>query len=271
MVMLTSDGASVMLGRVNGVTAQLQRQVPHLAKQHCVAHREDLGITNAWEKIKLMSDIETLMRTVYTIFSRSPNKKHSFEEIAAASDNDAITFRPLNEVRWLSRHFALNAIIRNYESLTEYFKVELETSNDPIAKYCLKKLQDPQIHIALEVVNKVHEDLAALCKAFQKSGVTSIDALDLAHAKIHKIKAQYLGGVPNWSEKVRILMQSYTEKDVVIDGKPVITFVEAICSHLEERFPENEFQDWIAFDVLKLKFGNEQISSLCKRYALIPL
>jgi len=34
MVMLTSDGASVMLSRENGVAAQLRRDIPHLLEQH---------------------------------------------------------------------------------------------------------------------------------------------------------------------------------------------------------------------------------------------
>ena len=48
MVMFTSDGASVMLGKSNGVAALLRAEVPHLTVQHCVAHREDLGIDDAW-------------------------------------------------------------------------------------------------------------------------------------------------------------------------------------------------------------------------------
>jgi len=33
-----------MLGKHNDVSAQLRREIPHLLEQHCVAHREDLGI-----------------------------------------------------------------------------------------------------------------------------------------------------------------------------------------------------------------------------------
>ena len=47
MVMFTSDGASVMLGRRNGVAALIRADVLHLTKQHCVAHGEDLGIDDA--------------------------------------------------------------------------------------------------------------------------------------------------------------------------------------------------------------------------------
>ena len=51
--MFTSDGASVMLGRRNGVAALIRADVPYLTEQHCVAHREDLGIDDAWEKFLL--------------------------------------------------------------------------------------------------------------------------------------------------------------------------------------------------------------------------
>ena len=39
MVMFTSDGASVMLGRRNGVAALIRADVPHLTEQHCVTQR----------------------------------------------------------------------------------------------------------------------------------------------------------------------------------------------------------------------------------------
>ena len=42
MVIFTSVGASVMLGRINGVAAQVKQIIPHLIEQHCVAHQEDL-------------------------------------------------------------------------------------------------------------------------------------------------------------------------------------------------------------------------------------
>lgn len=59
--MLTSDGASVTLGKHNGVVALLKRQIPHLTEQHCVAHREDLGIDGAWKNVPSMRDVETLL------------------------------------------------------------------------------------------------------------------------------------------------------------------------------------------------------------------
>ena len=66
MVMFTSDGAAVMLGKRNGVAKSLKIFVPHIIEQHCVAHREDLEIDDAWSKVSLTQDMETLAKTAYT-------------------------------------------------------------------------------------------------------------------------------------------------------------------------------------------------------------
>jgi len=44
-------------------------RIPHLVQQHCVAHRKDLGIADTWKEVKLLQDIETLMQTIYSVFS----------------------------------------------------------------------------------------------------------------------------------------------------------------------------------------------------------
>lgn len=46
-MMFTSDGASVMLGKNNGVAAILGREIHNLCEQHCVAHREYLAVEDA--------------------------------------------------------------------------------------------------------------------------------------------------------------------------------------------------------------------------------
>lgn len=265
MVMFTSDGASVMTGKVNGVAAQLKKIIPHLVNQHCVLHREDLGISSAWKEVKFIREIETLMRTVYTVFCRSATKKCKFQEIAAALECDSIAFRPLNEVRWLSRHFALQAIICNYEPLLIYFHESKDV--DPISKYCYKKLADNTYRISLHILNDVLSELASLCMRLQTSGLTSLDAFHHAHGKINKIREQYLSDVISWSDKVRTLLQENTN----VDTSSILAFIRILCDHLEDRFPENEVNAWSAFDCTaiaqcKFQFGIDEINSLCLKY-----
>jgi hypothetical protein len=270
MVMFTSDGASVMLGKSNGVAALLRAEVPHLTVQHCVAHREDLGIDDAWKNLTLMKDIELLLRTVYTTFSRSSVKKAEFEELCNVADHDAISFRPLNEVRWMSRYFAVKALSRNYMMLIDYFTKQVDEDNDPIAKHCLKKLKDPQVHVAVMVLNNVLAELAELCCVFQRSCITTLEAVQFAKAKISKLKLQYLAQKLNWSDEVVELLSK--DQFVDVDTAAILTFIQRVCIHLQERFPEGEVEEWVAFDTQAIQvqtdfqFGNQELLKLCAKY-----
>ena len=66
--MFRSDGASVMLGKNIGVATLLCCDIPCLVEQHCMVHREDLGIDDACKDVSLMQDIDTLIRMAYTLF-----------------------------------------------------------------------------------------------------------------------------------------------------------------------------------------------------------
>lgn len=56
-------------GKENSVAALLHKDVPQLLQQHCVADGEDFGIGNTCKNISIMQDVETLLRTMYTLFS----------------------------------------------------------------------------------------------------------------------------------------------------------------------------------------------------------
>lgn len=192
MVMFTSDGASVMLGKKGGVATLLKRSIPHLIEQHCVAHREDLGIDDAWSGLVLMRDVETLLRTTYTMFSRSGTKHTKFEELAAAAEKDVIAFKQIHEVRWLSRHFAVEALVRNMDTLETYCEEVVRVRNDPIVRYILNTIQNRKYRIALMALEHLLRELANLCRMFQRKNLSVHEAHDLAKAKIKKIEVSVL-------------------------------------------------------------------------------
>nr|XP_033818665.1 E3 SUMO-protein ligase KIAA1586-like [Geotrypetes seraphini] len=275
MVMFTSDGASVMLGKHNGVAAKLRQSVPHLLEQHCVAHREDLGIDDAWKTIPFMKEIETLIRTVYTIFSRSSVRKAKLEDIANAADSDVISFKAIHDVRWLSRHFAVSAVVRNYDILLEYCQEQVEEDNDPVHKYCLTKLSNLEFKVALFILCDVLEELGSLCKLLQKSCLAPLDAFQFTKAKLRKLRSQYLGEKPHFNENVETLISSCNS---VIKTDHILTFITQTCDHMDKRFPDNELEDWRVFDkdcisnpsnLEEFTFGNEQFSRLSNRYFLL--
>ena len=78
------------------------------------------------------------------MFSRSSVKTEKFQELANAAESDSVACRPLDEVRWLSRHLAVVAFVRNYNVLFDYCTEQVKMSNDPINKFCLKRLLNPE-------------------------------------------------------------------------------------------------------------------------------
>nr|XP_009858660.1 E3 SUMO-protein ligase KIAA1586-like [Ciona intestinalis] len=260
----TSDGASVMLGRCNGVAAQLKQIIPHLTEQHCVAHREDLGIGDAWKRVPVVKEIETLLRTVYTVFCRSSTKKAQFREMANVTEHKAVSFKPLNEVRWLSRY---------YEALIFYFENEVSENNDPISKYCLKRLTDKTNRVNVAVLHDVLYDLSELTKSFQKTTLTTLEAVDLARAKIEKLKNQYLGEEIYWGRKVQDLISELFGKDEKFNSQSIIQFITLLCEHMCKRFPKQEIKEWAVFDFntvtsknTQFSFGRDLLNKLIERY-----
>ena len=142
--MFASDGAAVMLGKRNSVAKLLKNFIPHVIEHHCVVHREDLGIDDAWSKASFVQDIETLLGTVYTILSRSSVKKQGLQAIA--QEYGLNSFKVVHDVRWLSRHFAIQALARNYDVLLDYYKEQ--GIRDPVAVFCVAKLESMQIKAA---------------------------------------------------------------------------------------------------------------------------
>lgn len=97
-----------------------------------MAHREDLGIDDAWKDVPFMRDVETLLRTVYSTFSLSTVKRGKMEDLAKILDEDTLSFRPLRKCDGCRWHQAVNAVLRNYTVLEEYCKKESSDNRDPV-------------------------------------------------------------------------------------------------------------------------------------------
>uniref|UniRef100_H3A6E5 HAT C-terminal dimerisation domain-containing protein n=1 Tax=Latimeria chalumnae TaxID=7897 RepID=H3A6E5_LATCH len=170
---------------------------------------------------------------------------------------------PLNEV---------NALLQNYDVLVDYCTMEVNENNYPIAKYCLKKITDPQYCIALTVLHDILGELSELCQTFQRSCLTTIEAYCYAKAKIVKFHSQYLGEKVH-SEKVKQQMAPF---DNTVDTRGVLHFISEHCEHLDCRFPENELQEWSAFNIEALfpvkfdyGYGTKNVIKLVGKYQAV--
>ena len=72
MCAVGSDGASVMLGRKNGVAALLKQSVPHLIANHCVAHRLALASSQAAGAISYVKKFKAIVEQLYRFYQYNP-------------------------------------------------------------------------------------------------------------------------------------------------------------------------------------------------------
>ena len=182
IVIFTSDGAVVMLGKRNGVAKLLKNFVQHIIEQHCVAHRKELGIDDALSKVSLMQNIEALVGTVYIMFSRSSVKKQRLYAFAQAFGHNLISFKAIHDVRWLSRHFAIQTLARNHDVLLDYCKEQ--GTCDQVAVFCVVKLESIQIKAVLFVLYDILTELSDLSKTFQRSDTTPTKAQAVLAARL---------------------------------------------------------------------------------------
>ena len=208
-----------------------------------------------------MQDIGAIVRTVYTMFSRSSVKKQGLQAIAQASCHNLISFKAIHDVRWLSRHFAIQALVRNYDVLLDYCKEQ--GTRDPVAVFCVAKLESMQINDELSVLDDILRKLSDLSRAFQKSDITSMEAQAVA-------RAQYLGEQKHWIATV----QNLNNKSALIMDKvvPVVRFVEKLCTHLKSLLPEDKLCNWCTFDYSCIKqanfnFGLNELQQFFKQFS----
>jgi hypothetical protein len=79
LVAVSTDGASVMTGVHNGVSARLSQIAPFLLSIRCMAHRTDLAVA-ALEKAPIAKGIVGAIKDVYNYFSGSFKRVSIFEE-----------------------------------------------------------------------------------------------------------------------------------------------------------------------------------------------
>ena len=126
----------------------------------------------------------------------------------------------------------------------------------------------------MDVLNNVFEELAALCKIFQRQGLRPIEVQNFAHAKINKIRYKYLGDTTFWGERVDNLLVRISDKETAtFNTEGLLNFMRLLCDYMVDRFSEGKVQDWVAFDCAALKspsyaFGIIQIEALWSKISV---
>ena len=76
LIELATDGASVLVGRKNGLGGKLKDVIPRLISVHCVCHKLALACTDAKDDVnlKFIREVETVVTQLWKVFENSPKR-----------------------------------------------------------------------------------------------------------------------------------------------------------------------------------------------------
>ena len=134
LVSFGSDGASVMMGCINGVGKKLIADAPALVHIHCLAHRVSLASSDVAVDFPHLQEVKSVMLSLYKYFKYSAVRYNKLREFQTIFDEPSLKLKEPSHIRWLSIHSAISTICKIYQSLVSCLEEEVELRKCPKAK-----------------------------------------------------------------------------------------------------------------------------------------
>ncbi|GBB87188.1 hypothetical protein RclHR1_13620004 [Rhizophagus clarus] len=178
LVAFASDGASVMLGKNEGVVAKLSRICTYpLIVNHCVAHRLALACKDAKKEL-------SLVRKIYNYFKNSCSYIQQLREIQNLLEDPILKIKKLYEIRWLAWYDAIKNVCNLIPALLRIFK----ESKNKDGKELYEQLTSWRILAFLYYFYDILEHVTQLSKFLQKRNLKFSDIDPMIQATINSIQ-----------------------------------------------------------------------------------
>ena len=74
----SSDGASVMTGKRNGIAAKLRSEIMSLINVHCICHRLALACADVCDSVTYLQQVEKILYQLWSFFDNSAKKSAAY-------------------------------------------------------------------------------------------------------------------------------------------------------------------------------------------------
>ncbi|CAI7855467.1 unnamed protein product [Closterium sp. NIES-53] len=163
IVVVSTDGAGMMIGSQSGLVVRLRQRVPHLVGTHCITHREVLAVKEAALKFTDLDIVDDAIRGLGEIVMRSSVWLERFKELQLEIHQTNLEHQGLFDVRWLSRG---DAVARLCRILGAGIVVFIEYNYSMVVT-----IQTLKFHFCLYFLADLLAEINALNKFFQRKKV----------------------------------------------------------------------------------------------------
>eukprot|EP00102_Acyrthosiphon_pisum_P013760 XP_008183460.1 PREDICTED: zinc finger MYM-type protein 1-like [Acyrthosiphon pisum] len=184
------DGASVMAGHLGGVQAKIKQQFPCAIYTHCMAHRLNLIVVDMCKGIKRARSIFNTLEMVYVHFSRPSNNAKLIEVQSKLGLKKGNVLR-ICDTRWVCRYKNCESMIKNYSSILEFLKNEVEAQVDKDAIEAigiLGQIQNCAFFIGVTLLKDILGIINIISVTLQSKNATLGKAKSIINGSIQSIE-----------------------------------------------------------------------------------
>ena len=160
-----SDGASIMTGRVGGVSTLLKKENPFIINIHCMAHRLALCSSQVASNVATMEKYKQLLTDLDYYFSKALKRTAGLKAIQEILQSPKLKVKQMHTVRWFAFFSVLETVFSSWDALVTYIA---NHRNDVKAVGFLKKLNQVQNMATMYYLMDVIPWLTQLNQIFQK-------------------------------------------------------------------------------------------------------
>lgn len=203
LIGLATDGASVMVGRKNGLAAKLKDVNPRLISVHCVCHKLALACTDAKDdgNLKFIKEVETVVTQLWKLFENSPKRLACYLKVQQQLKNLKLSneksrkmvakkLQKACDTRWLSFSSAIQSLYTDLVAVLQTLKQLKQDPGQPAA-YGLLKINKVKFIGAVYILKWVLPILATLSKSFQKGAINYASikpSIDYSKDRLNDVK-----------------------------------------------------------------------------------
>ena len=256
VVSLGTDGASVMVGKKNGLGVKLKEAgSKFLIQTHCAAHRLNLASSDAAKTTEYLKDYNRLITSLHSFYVHSSNKYDNLHELQQMLHGEITQLHTPTAVRWLSLEATVVAILKCWPAIV--LSLESEASTNAKAKGLLNKIKTCKFLLVTALLSDVLVALGLLSRKLQKHDLDISDMYLALETTLESLKDMQL------SEKNCINMSSYrSQMKPTGDGKKLLYE----HYHAQAQDPQAQVQASIKIEMSDVSSGSSQVESLRRDY-----
>lgn len=189
MISVCADGASINMGRISGACTVMKQPRPWLLIVHCVNHRLELAMGDAFLSNLAFKNIQDMMSNVYYLFRNSGKNKLIIMRLAEKISVSWVSFVNCKGTRFQAHHYhSIRVMIVNFLTLLLFAENMLESGSKtckPDVKATLRGYYNKRITYgylaSLEVYRRVLRLTSHVSLTMQGQCVLVTDILDCLH------------------------------------------------------------------------------------------